>query len=262
MKKSKLLRKHQFLLFIAIFFIMGSMVLKGSLTLAQQTIDSGKIDNNAVTDSLKKRLEDSSLDEKLEKVKGVLDDPNKFYAYIGQVSALDENSLNLKRNEVEKKAVFHKETTMLFEKKNIKAEEIETGWYAMAMGKVDKDQVLTAQRIVFSEESPLVQIERKVVFGKIVEIDDKKITLKDGEEFKFNFEKSSTLKISGVDKPELTNVNVEDKAVAILRKEEEEYTLKALFVWPGTGSPESFKNQVNATESAQPDEAEENQAEE
>lgn len=185
-----------------------------------------------------------------------------MYAYVGKITAYEEKVLSLKQDDQEKKAIITEETTLVFETKNIESEDIETEWFAIAMGKIDENSLLQAQRIVFSEESPLSQIERQVVFGKIAEIDNKKILLKDGQELEFNFEKNTSLKISGVEKPELADINVEDKAVAVLEKDEdEEYILKALFVWPGAASPESEENQVNATESAETEEAEESEEE-
>ena len=232
----------------AILSIIGSLLIGRSLIAAQEA--------DEVKESIKERLEDS-IDEKIEKVKGVLEETNReeFYAYVGKIASQEEQVLTLKQDDQEKKIMITEETTLVFGKENIESEDIETEWFALAMGKVDENGLLQAQRIVFSEESPLSQIERQVVFGKIAEIDNKKILLKDGEELEFNFEENTNLKISGVEKPELTDVNVEDKAVAVLEKDKDgEYILKALFVWPGTASPESEENQVNATESAETEE--------
>jgi len=57
------------------------------------------------------------------------------------------------------------------------------------------------------------------------------------------------LTITGVTKPEIADITVDDKAVAIFEEDEEELTLKALVVWPGTASPEAADNQVNTQES-------------
>jgi len=227
------MKKINLVILAAILSIIGSLLIGGSLIAAQET--------DEVKESIKDRLEDS-IDEKIEKVKGVLEETNReeLYAYVGKITAYEEKVLSLKQDDQEKKAVITEETTLVFEKENIESEDIETEWFAIAMGKIDENSLLQAQRIVFSEESPLSQIERQVVFGKIAEIDNKKIILKDGQELEFNFEKNTSLEISGVEKPELADINVEDKAVAVLEKDEDdEYILKALFVWPGAASPES-----------------------
>ena len=223
----------------------------------EEASESSQIDQETVRDNLKKRLEDS-LTDKLEKVKGVLQEDTKFYAYVGEVTKIEDQILALKRQDQEKKVAFDEDTTLVFspkkdKSKNIDSKEIESGWQAIAMGKVDQDKVLQAQRIVFSEESPIIEIERKVIFGKIAEIDNQKITLKNHEELSLTVDKKTKLAISGVKEPELTDVNVDDKAVVVLQKDdpdEETYTLKALFVWPGSASPEAKDNQVNATDSA------------
>ena len=244
------MKKINLVILAAILSIMGSLLTGASLITAQEA--------DEVKESIKERLE-NSIDEKIEKVKGVLEetDSDKFYAYLGKITAYEEEVLTLKQNDQEKKIVIAGETTLVFEKKNIESGDIETEWFALTMGKVDENGLLQAQRIVFSEESPLSQIERQIVFGKIAEIDNKKITLKNHEEVELTFGKNTELKISGVDKPELADINVEDKAVAVLRKDKDgEYILKALFVWPGAASPESEENQVNATQSAETEEAE------
>lgn len=240
------------LIVIAVFSnVMGLYFLpKSSLAQNETTIEE-KSNSEEVKESLKKRLE-GSVDEKLERVKGVLQDPNKLFAFVGQVEKTEANNLTITRNGQEKKVEINKDTELVLDRKTITAEEIETSLYAIAMGKVDDNDVLQAQRIVFSKESPVTKIERQVVFGKVAEVDNQKMTLKDHETLELVFEKKTQLVISGVDKPELADINVGDKAVAILGKNEKnEDELRALFIWPGAANPEAEANQINATESAE-----------
>lgn len=211
-----------------------------------------------VKQSVKKRLE-NSVDEKLEKVKGVLEDTKKLYAFVGEVTAINENQLDLKRDDKKKQISFDKDTVLVFtgkdgKSKTLKSSEIKTGWFALSMGRIDENGTLLAQRIVFYDESPLTKSEFKVVFGKVKEIDNQKLVLKNHEELSLVVDKKTKLKISGVSEPQLADIAVDDKAVAILRKSatDKDYLFKAIFVWPGTTNPESKDNQINATESAAP----------
>lgn len=236
--------------------------------LAQEKTATGTaapVEESAVKDSVKKRLEDS-LNEKLEKVKGVLQEPGKFYGYFGQAKAVSSDSFTVTRDNQERTVLIDADTELLFtpktgSRKTIKSEEITEDWYVLAMGEADSAEKLQAQRIVFYEESPIPAQTRQVVFGKVAEIEAKKLVLKNHEEKTFIIANATQLAISGVTKPEIADVTVDDKAVAIFEKDEEELTLKALFVWPGTANPDAADNQVNAEESTASAETEKTGAE-
>jgi hypothetical protein len=223
--------------------------------LAQQSATKAAepIGEEEVKDSVKKRLE-GSLNEKLEKVKGVLQEPGKLYGYFGQVGAVQADQFTVKRNDQERTVLINSKTELLFtpatgSRETIKAEEITKDWYVLAMGETDNSGQLVAQRVAFYETSPLPAQTRKVVFGKVTEIEAKKLILKNHDERTLTITNDTQLTISGVVKPDIADVTVDDKAVAIFEEDTKELTLKALFVWPGTANPEAADNQVNAKES-------------
>jgi len=242
---------------LVLFFISAGIVLPAISWVEAQEKPTGSatVDQEEVKQSVKKRLEDS-LNEKLEKVKGVLSNSDKWYAYVGEVVESDgQNTLKLKRQDKQKTINLKAQTTLVLtlktgQTKTVTAEKIVTGWFALAMGKVDEQGVLQAQRIVFYEESPLSPVERKVVFGKISEIDNKKIVLKNHEELSLTLDKKTKLVVSGVKAPEVTDIAVGDKAIVVVQKNNQETLLKAIFVWPGSANPEAKDNQINATPSA------------
>ncbi|OGD62540.1 hypothetical protein A2160_05840 [Candidatus Beckwithbacteria bacterium RBG_13_42_9] len=254
--------KLVFLITALIFFSLLAGVILLAIPVAQaqdKASDSANIDQETVKESVKQRLE-NSLDEKLQKVQNVLadTDPNTLFAYVGQVTNFDQKTtLTIKRADKQKTINFDTNTTLLLtdkagRSKEIKADKINTDYYLLAMGKADQNGMMQAQRIVFYEESPLSTVERRVVFGKISEIDNKKIVLKNHSDLSLTLDKKTKLVISGVKEPDATNLAVGDKAVVVLQKSENTEILKAIFVWPGSSNPEATDNQINASASAQP----------
>lgn len=214
------------------------------------------IDKDIVRESLKKRLEKSVDEEGKETPKN----PVELYAYFGKITNNDqENSQFIVKSDFsgEHQIKYSDQTALVLtpkkgSSKKIKAVDIEENWFALAMGSIDNDKKMQALRVVFYQENPLERPKRKIIFGKISEFDKKTINLKNGQVAQFDLDKKILVSISGLKKATLEDINVDDKAVAIARDlDEDQPRITAIFVWPGTSSPEAEENQVNATPSAE-----------
>jgi hypothetical protein len=94
---------------------------------------------------------------------------------------------------------------------------------------------------------------RRVVNGKITELDDKKITFKyDSDSETITINEDTKLKIVGIEKPTLEKVQIGDQLVAILTKDKKEKELaKLVYIHPGLSNP-TASLETNATSSASP----------
>jgi len=250
------------LLFLSIVLGVSLITSKAHFTIAleeevteEEIRAAEKVTEETITKSLKDKLEEVATD-KIERVKSALSGKSGLYAYVGLVSNVEENLITITTNKGEKRAEINDQSTIVFfekgqAEKKIKPEEIEEDSYAIAMGEMKDNEIISIQRIMLSTK-PTPPPEKKVVFGKIEEIDSKKVKIKNSEELELNLPKNLNLEISSVGKPEIADVEIEDKTILVLKKTEDEdsYSLIAMFVIPGKNNPESEKNKLEATESA------------
>jgi hypothetical protein len=243
---------------LAAIFITGAVALKTNALAQESGSDAEKaaekVNEESVKKSLKDKLEEVA-NEKIEKAKDVLGEKSSAYAYVGTISETAENTLTVETKKGEKKIEIAEEAEIVFFKKGvgeekIEIEDIEKDSYAIAMGTTMKeDGTLIAERIMLSAK-PESAPERKVIFGKIEEVDEKEIKIKNKEEYTLSIPKNLNLEIAGAEKPTLSDVEIEDKVIFVIVKDEDEEILKAMFVVPGKNSAESEENQLDATESA------------
>ena len=211
----------------------------------EETID---IDDQIIKDKVQERLNEAVLGD------DAADDDEgstlNWYSAFGTVSNITNSSLDVSDADQTKYTVnFTKDTDLSFlsEKnvaKSIDPDEIEEEWFAIAMGPYEPDDqsTISALRISFSENPP-ISVERKILLGKVGEIDSQAMTLINGDTIDITIPNLINLVIKGLNSSELNDVNPDDKAVVVVEisqvESEEEaevqitYTLKALFVVPG-----------------------------
>ncbi len=163
---------------------------------------------------------------------------NKYYAWVGSLSKIEENTLFIQTSKEEKQAEVNDKTTILQTPKKgrrqeVDLEELEEDNFIIAMGELAGEKI-SAKRIISTPPAE-EESEKKVVFGKVAEIEDKKLTLQNGEETILTITENSFLSIKGAKEPEISNIQLEDKLYAIVYQEE----IKAIFVIPGKNNPEN-----------------------
>lgn len=251
------MKKVAFLVFILIFGVCLLVTPHRVLSITEEATPSA-ISQEEVKEKIKQRLE-SAVEEKIDKVRDTLLS-SKAFAYVGLLKSVDDDDLlTIETSQGEKKAKVASDSAIIFvqpgkSKKNIELKEAEIDHFTIAMGFMDRDEIIDAKRVVFSP-TPTSVTKRKVVHGKVTEIDVNKLRVKtNGEEIRFSIDSSTDLKIKGLNKPKVADIQIEDKAIAILQldKEDKIESCKAIFVIPGKYSPEAEENAINATPSAQP----------
>lgn len=252
------MKKIQKLLVIGL--LLSQLVLPANAqSTTEEATPSSVISPQEVKEKIKQRLQDV-VEEKMENVKGVIEKrlQSKAFAYVGSLKSINDDFLIVETKEGEKKAKVASDSAIIFvkqgaSKKNIKLKEAEIGQFTIAMGFMDKEEIINAKRVIFSPMPTVVK--RKVIFGKVTEIDVNKLQVKsNGEEVRFSIDSSTDFKIKGLNKPKVADIQIEDKVVAILDldKEDKVKSCKAIFIIPGKYSPGAEENAINATPSAQP----------
>lgn len=181
--------------------------------------------------------ETSSQDEATEEAETVRDKvaekvakaKNVAFAYIGTVTDISESTLQIKNEDEEIKQVStDQETTFVKTIKTstvVKFQDVAIGDFIIAMGFKNGNDVLEAKRILIS--SPLEVSNRKAVFGQIVEIDKKTVTVKqtDGGQWALEFGKSWK-------GPELNEIDEGNIIIAVGIASENTLETRTLFVIP------------------------------
>lgn len=230
------------LLLITIFITILTLPIK-----AQEATDSAN--DIEIKEKLKERLE-----------KALSQNPQtqeKWQAIFGKVTNAYEDSITIEQDNFQKATVnLNQDTDLSFYKtgsatKNITPKDIQTDWFAIAMGtNTNEDGTLLAKRISFSITEN-IEDERVLVFGKVKEIDENSLTLINGEEKIITIPSSTKyiFVIDGVKNPEIDDIDVNDKAVAVVVKSYDTkdnlvLTLKSMYVSPSISSPNAVDNQV------------------
>lgn len=154
---------------------------------------------------------------------------NVAFAYIGTVTDITESTLQIKNGDEEIKQVStDQETTFVNTvktSKTVKFQDVAIGDFIIAMGFKNGNAVLGAKRALIS--SPLEASSRKAVFGQIVEIDKKTVTVKqaDGGQWALEFGKSWK-------GPELNEIDEGNTIIAVGIASENTLETRTLFVIP------------------------------
>ena len=183
---------------------------------------------------------DSIRDKVKEKIEQVL---NKPKAYLGTVTDKTEDTLQIKnlKGEIQFVSVESDQTSLASVGKTTKAikyDDVAIGDFIIAMGymasedeseKTNGDSVLETKRILVTE--PIEPTKRKIVFGNVVSIEKKILTLKSGEEeFQFEFPKSWK-------GPEIDEISENDRVVIVSVPDEEKMIIRTIEIILKNTSP-------------------------
>lgn len=151
-------------------------------------------------------------------------------AYLGTVTDIVEETIQIKSDEGEIQQVSVDEEKTEFvnigkTKKTIKYSELAIGDFIIAMGYRDTNEVLNARRVLLTDAYE--PINRKVIYGEILEIAKKEITLKqpDGNQWTAKF----GVKWVG---PELDELEIGGNVIIVGTTEDAKVSVRTLFIIP------------------------------
>jgi len=245
----------QFSIFNLVFGLLLILLLSVSPILAEEA--DSKISEEDVKEKIKERLEEV-VDKGLEKVKGVMEEEkkSKLYAWVGTIKSVTDSVLSIETINGLKEAKVGTSAAILKvapgkSKKKIKIGNIKSGQFAIAMGTRDENEVVLGKRIIILDEAPTPADERKIISGKVTEIDEEEVTIqKNGEAETLTINKKVKLKINGIKKPIVEDIQINDylTAIVILDEKEEVELTKAVLVIPGKTNPQAEENEVTEEE--------------
>ncbi len=256
--------KKSFLIFILSIFMLFSAF---NPVLAQEDEDtdspSPNISEDEVKEKIKERLE-QVVGDKLEQVKGAIKKraEEKLYALAGTVNKIEDNLLTLNTALGEQAVKVASQAAILrIENKqssDIEITDIEEDEFIIAMG-TREEGLLVGKRIIVSSDKPVPAEKRKLLFGKVTEVDDDKISFSSNGESELQtieIGKKTKLIISGISKPEIEDIQVNDllRAIVALDEDEQIDEVRTILIIPGATNPAAAENEVEATPSAVPEE--------
>jgi len=163
--------------FLFVIFIFTIYILHLYTPLSVQAVESSP------SASIKSKLEElkKEIASKAAKLKGVVNKKLTDKAYIGTIKAKSETTITLATDTDPKVTNINEDT--VFESKvkgvrNVSLKILETEDYIAALGDIDDTQVLTAKKIVLHPEPAP---KKEFVWGQIISISDKLITLKNNQ---------------------------------------------------------------------------------
>lgn len=250
MKFSKLFN-YQIIGLIIVLFL-------GSLLVTFPTSAEETVSEEEVKEKMKERLE-KVVD--LDKVKGIIEEEKakKIYAYAGKIKSINNHNLTIetvfgnKQVEVSTQAAILK----IESKKGrttIEFEDLEIDQFTISMGPRGEKEVLMGKRLIVISE-PSLALKRKVLAGKVIEIDDKKVTFQiNGESETIVISSKTDLKIVGIEDPAVEDIQIGDQIISIVTLDEDDQIdlVKAVLVRPGEANPAAVENEIEATPSASP----------
>ncbi|NMB57405.1 hypothetical protein GYA19_05740 [Candidatus Beckwithbacteria bacterium] len=231
---------------ILILIIIVFTILTPKIILAVEEASSSA-NQDLIKQKVKERLEGKT--EEAEKTKS-------YDAVFGKIVSTKENGFELETFEKNQYqiALGNETDLILFGKnlyqKEITSKEIETDWFAIAMGTLSaNEQILQARRISFST-SYTEPKAKQVLVGKIKEIDDKTLKLENSDReisIPADFE---NINVKGVKNAKIDDLSIDDKATVIVYEDSNEdkettYTLQAIFTDPSLKNPIAEDNTIN-----------------
>ena len=214
-----------------------------------------------IKEKIKERLEKtvSEDSENIEKETPNNTNTAKYHAWVGNLIKTESSVLHIDTSEGEKQAEIDDDTTILQtekgkSRKEVEAKDLSEGNFILAMGTL-KDDIIIAKRIISTPPAP-DQPEKILIYGKVSEIEEEKITLKNGDETSLPVdEKETKLIIKGVSKSKFVDIQIEDKLYAVAKSDDNgniDETL-SIYIIPGKYNPENEQNQIEkeSTPSAQ-----------
>ena len=231
---------------ISTTLVLFSLIVAGSLILAM------KIAAQSPTPEISPTAEEVS-DDKVqgireavkEKVREKLEEVQKGQkrAFVGEIKKISNSTLILTALQGEKQVTVSEETTIIDkDRKEIELDALEVGDYLIAMGYLEEADLLSAIRIVVTNELKLP--DREVAFGEVTDIsaEEKILTVKNQKKGTiYTVEATGTTKITKkiegkVQEAKFADINEGDRLVAIGKATENEETIisaKIIHVIPG-----------------------------
>lgn len=222
-------------------------------TFAQEATTSQEL----IKEKIKERLEKSISGE----IKGIQEEiKTKKKAFIGLITNIKGNILVLETDFGSREASISAETDIFYYESGgaqteIEASDLTKKDYIILMG-VLKNSLLNVKRAVKMPEPEIIET-RKLIFGKILEIDDLEIQLDKGadgvqENTLLELEKNTPIEIKGKAKAEIEDIQIGDQLYAIVVIKNGKITsVKNILVLPGKNNPLSEENLKEATEAAE-----------
>jgi hypothetical protein len=197
--------------------------------------------SSAIKEKIKERLDQNATGS----AQNSNQDTSKtvYYAWVGTLTKVDQDSLVVKTDNGDKQAKFDSKTTIVQNdkgtaRKEIKPEKLKIGNFVIAIGTLNNDVIKTVR--ISSSPATTNASTKKVVFGKVAEIEDAKVTLQNDEKTILTLDTNTTLLISGMEKPKAVDIQLEDKVYAVvLVKDGNIIETSSVFVIPGKYNPQT-----------------------
>jgi hypothetical protein len=179
---------------------------------------------------------DSAIRQKVEeKVSELLNRPK---AYIGTVTDISDLTIQIKTKDSEIKQVSTEVTDVAVIKvgtvnKTVKLTDIGIGDFIVAMGYINSNSVLSAQRILIT--SPIEERKETTVFAKVTDTSTKDITvttLKGNKEDTLTPGKNTDIEMytgGKTVKGKFANIDVDDLVIYVVDQSESTPSIRALF---------------------------------
>lgn len=175
-----------------------------------------------------------------EKVEAAL---NKPKAYIGVVTDIADSTIQIKALSGEIKQISTSDNTTAADitaasSKTIKLADVAIGDSLAAMGYVNGNSVLVAQRILVT--NPVVEPLFNAYFGTVTDSSNKSLTVRDvktGEEVEITLASKSTIMSFSNQltvKSRLIDVEADDKIIYVTEDEKESPTIRSIFIIPAS----------------------------
>jgi hypothetical protein len=134
-------------------------------------LDIGDVNNDNIDDLIEKRKELAS---------------NPFVFYLGTITDITENSMQIQTSDGIKQVSLSQATSyanVTDGSREVEFADLAIGDYIIAIGRVDKDDILECERVLVSEKYQ--QSSRKAVIGTVSDITSKEITIKDKDDTEY-----------------------------------------------------------------------------
>ena len=235
------------LIILLFFFFSATVFSQEEATTSQELIK----------EKIKERLEKSVSGE----IKGIQEEIKKRKkAFTGLIKTINENTLVLETEFGTREASISAETDILYYESGEGQKEIEISSlmkqdYIILMG-ILENNLLNVKRAVKMPEPEIIET-RRLIFGKISEIDNLKIQLakevnEEPENTPLEFEDDTKLEIKGKNEAEIEDIQIGDQLYAIVTvKNDEINNILSVLVLPGKNNPLSEENLKEATEAAE-----------
>lgn len=160
--------------------IVVAFLLSLSLLLAPKLINAQEATNSAeeIQKDLKERIK-QSVDENINKTLG---EQASIKAFVGLIESISEETISITINPnhgsatIIKQAIVTPDTNLVrVSQTNVQVEDFQIGDYIIAMGSLQNQQTLKAQRIVVDDYTPPSSI-RRIAYAQISQIDNNTIT--------------------------------------------------------------------------------------